>query len=114
MRLGAGMAGVGRKGGESLSMGMPILGITRKFWLHMLHSGGHWSARELRDLLCPHDYDAHAAEQLLRNLLQSGAVKRFRSAERKNGVAYGVTRDCVIPAGVNLKDVLSATLHKLD
>lgn len=81
-------------------------GITRTLWLRLLADGGYSTVTELVPSF-------HMTRQRLAvrldTLAHHGFLKKVRSDARKNGIGYGVTQDCKVPQGVNLKDILVAT-----
>jgi DNA-binding HxlR family transcriptional regulator len=90
-------------------MSEPRRGTSKALWLYMLENGGRWTIGELRKTIVPHDYSPHHLDKLLRTMADTGTVTRAPCTARKNGVAYGVTRDCGIPQGVTLQEVMKVT-----
>lgn len=82
------------------------VGATREMWLTMLEQGGRWTATELAKKF---HIPAGEADRLTYFMVRSGCATKYKRADRKNGVAYGVTVDNDIPRGMKLQDVLRAT-----
>jgi DNA-binding HxlR family transcriptional regulator len=87
----------------------PRLGTSRAIWLYVLENGGLWTASELHRCIVPHDYKPAYLDNLLRTMADTGVVTRAPSPDRKNGVAYGVTKANRIPQGVTVEEVLRLT-----
>jgi predicted transcriptional regulator len=82
------------------------LGITRRLWLFLLEHGGHWTTAELAEQLgASNTY----IDRILWSMHDCGSVSKYRSGQRKNGVAFGVTPRNRIPHGLTLADVTAAT-----
>ncbi|HYF16317.1 MAG TPA: hypothetical protein VEA40_00510 [Ramlibacter sp.] len=83
----------------------PTAGGTRELWLLMLRQGGRWSTRELRD--ANPALDPGAVPAMLKSMASSGSVKKL---EDDKVLRFCVTKDCRIPHGVTLDDLLSADI----
>jgi predicted transcriptional regulator len=82
------------------------LGITRRLWLFMLEHGGHWTTAELAEQL---GEDNTYIDRILWSMHDHGSLSKYRSSQRKNGSAFGVTAKNRIPQGLTLADVTKAT-----
>jgi DNA-binding Lrp family transcriptional regulator len=80
-------------------------GITRQIWMLMLEQGGRWTSTELARKV---GISNEKAGSLVYFMLRSGTVRRVRSGARKNGVAFVVTNECMVPRDMKLGDLLNA------
>lgn len=82
------------------------LGITRRLWLFLLEHGGHWTTAELAEQIGANNA---YVDRILWSMHDVGSVSKYRSRQRKNGVAFGVSAKNRIPQGLTLDDVTKAT-----
>lgn len=81
-------------------------GITKRAWLFMLEHGGRWTVAELAEQFgCS---TAHM-DKIVWSMCKGARVTRYRSGQRKNGSAFGVSLRNVMPQGLRLADVVRAT-----
>ena len=85
--------------------------MTSTMWMHMLNTGGRWTASEMAHF-CKGNRDR--ADKLLSSMALNGYAKSYRSPTRKNGRSYGVDLTCNIPRWLNLRDVLTAAGRQID
>jgi predicted transcriptional regulator len=81
------------------------LGITRRLWLFMLEHGGHWTTAELAEQL---GESPAYMDKIVWSMHDCASISKYRSSQRKNGVAFGVTARNRIPHGLTLADVTKA------
>lgn len=80
-------------------------GITQQIWLFLLEHGGHWTVSELAEQLGgSHEY----MDRILWSMHKGGRISKYRSGQRKNGSAFGVSQKNRIPQWITLQQVASA------
>lgn len=81
-------------------------GITQRIWLFMLENGGRWTVAELAEQMggvaCAY------MDRIVWSMHDCGSVTKYRSGQRKNGTAFGVSPRNRIPQGLSLADVMRA------
>jgi predicted transcriptional regulator len=80
-------------------------GITQRVWLFLLEHGGHWTTAELAEQM---GSDAGYMDRIIWSMHAGGTVSKYRSGQRKNGTAFGVTQANRIPHGLSLRQVTQA------
>jgi predicted transcriptional regulator len=78
-------------------------GIHKAIWLHICHEGGAWTPDEIAEEF---GMDRQKANVLMQNMVaRQGSLKRFKVEGRS---AFGVTKECAIPAGLTVADLRTA------
>lgn len=80
-------------------------GITQRVWAFMLENGGRWTVAELAEQM---KENATYMDRIVWSMHDVGTVCKYRSGQRKNGVAFGVGPRNRIPQGIRLQDVTAA------
>jgi predicted transcriptional regulator len=80
-------------------------GITQRIWLFMLEHGGRWTTAEMAEQM---GGDASYMDKILWSMHDVGSITKYRSGQRKNGVAFGVSPKNSIPQGMSLQNVFKA------
>jgi predicted ArsR family transcriptional regulator len=82
-------------------------GTTREVWLRMLADGGRSTANEIAEDL---SICSMGVAQSLCRMAAGGMAKRYETGRRN--VVFGVTRDCKVPRGVSLADLMTVGVLK--
>ena len=77
---------------------------TKAVWLHLLKQGGRWSCAELAYALANQSH--HNIEQALSRLSTDGFIRRYDKKVKGDRVTFGVTRECKVPRGVVLAQLI--------
>lgn len=85
-------------------------GQTRTLWLRMMAEGGRWAATELADA-CG-ESSARKVAQSLNRMGAAGALKRFEKQVKGDRLKFGVTKDCTVPYGITLADLMAVGVVK--
>lgn len=80
-------------------------GLSRRMWLLMLEQGGRWTTTELAEKL---DVHPDKAGSIAYFMVRSGTARKVRSGKRKNGAAFIVTNECMVPRDMKLGDLLAS------
>ena len=86
-------------------------GIGRRAWLYMLREGGYWTSSELAGVF---NYDEKDMRVCLSGMAKADSLKRKPLADAKNRTSFGVTRDCSLPRGLRLQELIDAGAIKED
>lgn len=87
---------------------MARTGITGKLWLALLKEGGRLTAVETADLV--KEADRANARVVLFGMAELGSVRKYDPPTGKHGTRFGVTRECKVPAGITIGDILACDL----
>lgn len=80
-------------------------GITQRVWLFLLEHGGRWTVAELAEQT---GNGTAYMDRILWSMHDVGSVSKYRSSQRKNGTAFGVSQKNRIPQGITLQQVTKA------
>lgn len=80
-------------------------GITQRVWLFLLETGGHWTVAELAEQM---GGSTGYMDRILWSMHKVGSVSKYRSGQRKNGTAFGVSHRNRIPQWITLAQVAKA------
>lgn len=79
-------------------------GLLKDVWLHICREGGKWTPEEIAQHV---GEPREKVARLMHNMTRRGSQLRRYKAD--NGRAqFGVTAECVIPAGLTVKELASA------
>jgi DNA-binding HxlR family transcriptional regulator len=81
-------------------------GATKAIWMHLLKEGGRWTCAELRDAL--KEIPGHTVDVTLSRMTTRGLLNRFEKQAGCTSSSYGITRNCKVPYGVHLADLMGA------
>jgi hypothetical protein len=80
-------------------------GITQRIWLFLLEHGGHWTVAELAEQM---GSSTPYMDRILWSMSDTGSVSKYRSRQRKNGSAFGVSPGNKVPQGITLREITKA------
>lgn len=78
-------------------------GLARRIWLLICSEGGKWAPEEIaEEFNVPRQVAALAMHNMTR---RTGALNRTKA---KGRAKFGVTRDCTIPHGITVEQIMEA------
>jgi hypothetical protein len=83
--------------------------LNKRAWLLMLTEGGRWSMAELADALRVQN----SLSGRVWRMCQQGMIVRHEKGIGRSRVGFSVTRDCRIPHGVTLEDLIKCDVIKV-
>jgi ribosomal protein L13E len=83
---------------------------TKAIWMHLLREGGRWSVREVAKAL---KSDAVLTSQNMMKMRANEYLVSFPRTRHKNGVAFGVTKECKVPRGFTVEELGKCGLVRL-
>lgn len=85
-------------------------GATKAVWMHMLKNGGRWSCSELSRAIV--GVSLHSVEIAVGAMSERGFIKRYERRSHSDRITFGVTKDCKVPNGVQLCELMAAGVLK--
>lgn len=80
---------------------------TKQIWLLMLREGGRWSIGETIEAA-----GLRAAKQTVPMMASTGSLVRFEKEKKGDRIRYGVTKNCKVPTGVTLAELMEVGVVK--